>query len=55
MGFLRKLMFWRSSPDDATAPATDDPTSQSPEELEYEAEQEEQLLRDERAQDDLAP
>ena len=52
--FLRKLMFWRRSSDGEAARPSDD-TSPRPAELEYEAEQEEQLLRDERAQDDLAP
>jgi hypothetical protein len=55
MSFLRKLMFWRTSPDNETAPAGNDPTAQSPEELEYQAEREEQLLQDERQQDNLAP
>jgi hypothetical protein len=52
--FLGKLMFWRKSPDgEASRPAED--TSLTPEELEYQAEREEQLIQEEREQDDIAP
>ena len=52
--FLRKLMFWRKPPESAAARPADD-TSLTPEELEYQAEREEQLIQDEREQDDVAP
>jgi hypothetical protein len=52
---LRKLMFWRKSPPSETSRPLHDDTSPRPAELEYEAEREEQLLQDERDQDNLAP
>lgn len=52
--FLRKLMFWRKSPA-GEAPRPIDDTSLTPEELEYQAEREEELIQAEREQDDVAP
>jgi hypothetical protein len=58
--FLRKLMFWRKSPEgEASGPlpssGPNDDRSPTPEELDYQAEREEELLEDRREQDDVAP
>jgi hypothetical protein len=58
--FLRKLMFWRKSPDgEASSPVptggADDSPSPTQEELDYEAEREEKYLEERREQDDVAP
>jgi hypothetical protein len=53
-------MFWRKSPEgDASGPlpssGPDDDTSPTPEELDFQAEREEELIEDRREQDDVAP